>query len=137
MVIPASELAASFSRASGPGGQNVNKVETRVTLQFALASSAVLSDEVKERLRRLARRWLTAAGDLQVSSHRYREQARNLENCRERLRKLILRSLDAPRRRRPTRPTQVSVARRLADKAHQKEKKRRRRLGAEGNESQP
>lgn len=131
MVIPASELAASFSRASGPGGQNVNKVETRATLQFALASSAVLPEEAKERLRRLARRWLTAGGDLQITSQRYREQARNLEDCRGRLRKLILRSLVPPRRRRPTRPTSASVARRLADKAHRKEKKRRRQLGAE------
>jgi ribosome-associated protein len=129
IVIPAAELAATFSRSGGPGGQNVNKVETRVTVSYALAASVALAPPVKDRLRQLARRRITAAGDLVVTSQRYRVQARNLEDCRDKLRDLILRALVPPRPRRPTRPPAAAVARRLAEKARVKQRKTERRAG--------
>ncbi len=126
IVIPESDLSATFSRAAGPGGQNVNKVASRVTLHFALSETEALADEVKDRLRRLARGRLTRRGDLQLSSQRHREQARNLEDCRNRLRELVLKALVKPRQRHRTAPTRKSVERRLAEKAMRAEKKERR-----------
>lgn len=134
IVIPAAELMASFSRSGGPGGQNVNKVETRVALSYALAASVALAPAVKERLRHLARRRITAAGELVVTSQRYRAQARNLEDCREKLRELILRALVPPRRRRPTRPPAAAVTARLRAKARRKQRKAERRVPGVGGE---
>ncbi len=127
LVIPAADLTASFSRASGPGGQNVNKVETRATLRFALASSVALSPEVKARVERLARGRVTQDGELVLTSQRYRTQARNLEECRARLRRLIERALTPPRPRRPTKPSRAAVEERLRAKARQRQRKRERR----------
>jgi ribosome-associated protein len=133
LVIPAADLTVSFSRAAGPGGQNVNKVATRATLRFALSSTTALPDRVKERLRELARTRLSRRGDLLLSSQRHREQARNIEDCREKLRELVKRALVRPRPRRPTGPTSGSVERRLAAKSRRGQAKRERakRPGAE------
>jgi ribosome-associated protein len=126
LVIPGSDLSATFSRASGPGGQNVNKVASRVTLRFSLETSTVLPEAVKDRLRRLARRRLNQSGELIIVSQRSRDQPSNLEDCRNKLRELVLKALVPPRRRRPTVPSRTAVQRRLETKTHQATKKRHR-----------
>jgi ribosome-associated protein len=127
IVLPATDLRVRFSRASGPGGQNVNKVATRAALRFDLRTTQALPDEVKDRLRVLAKGRITARGDLLLVSDRYRDQARNLEDCRRKLRALVLRALVRPRPRRPTRPGPAAVKERLKAKRRQGERKADRR----------
>lgn len=116
LILPASDLSITAVRASGPGGQNVNKVASKVELRFDLERSEALSEEVKERLRRLAKNRLDSEGRLFLTSQKTRDQLKNVEDARQKLRALILQALEAPRPRKKTRPSRASVERRLAEK---------------------
>ena len=127
LSIPAGDLRVRFTRSSGPGGQNVNKVATRATLRFDLVGSRALPDAVKARLAGLAPGRITRHGELLLSSDRYRDQGRNLAECRRRLAALIRKALVPPKVRRPTRRSAAAVARRLTEKRQQGARKRERR----------
>ena len=125
IVIPDHELDERFVRASGPGGQNVNKVATAVELRFNVAASS-LADDVKARLRRLAGKRMSTDGVLLIDSREHRTQARNREAARERLVDLVRRAATRPRPRTKTRPTKASRERRLVAKVQRAEVKARR-----------
>ncbi len=127
LAIPDSEFTWTFVRSSGPGGQNVNKVNSKAVLRWRVTESTSLPAEVRARfLARHAKR-LTAEGDLLIASQRYRDQGRNIADALEKLRIMVAESATRPKTRRPTKPSRASVERRIASKQARSRKKEMRK----------
>jgi ribosome-associated protein len=126
VIVPAAALSLRTTRSSGPGGQNVNKVASKVELRVDLDRVEGLTEEARARLRSLVDGRLDAQGRLLVTSQRTRDQRRNLEDAREKVRAVVRRAMVTPRPRRPTRVSAGAVATRLARKRQRSLQKRAR-----------
>ena len=128
LVIPAAAISFAAVRASGPGGQNVNKVSSKVELAFDAMGSPLLSPSEKERLRALAGSALDKSGILHVASQVTRDQSRNLDDAREKLADLLRKALFVPKARKKTKPSKGAQRRRVETKRLQGEKKQSRKV---------
>jgi ribosome-associated protein len=126
IAIPDAELVERFMRADGPGGQHVNRTESAVELRFDVAGSPSLPDEVRERLLARRDRRMTDAGVLVIQARRFRDQARNREDARERLVDVIREGTVVAKKRVATKPTRASKERRLEGKAQRSQMKKTR-----------
>jgi ribosome-associated protein len=131
--IPPSEFQWTYVRSSGPGGQNVNKVNSKAVLRWSVAHSPSLPADVRERFLARYRSRITVEGDFIVSSQRYRDQGRNAADVLEKLTALVAAVAVPAKKRRPTKPTRGSVRRRVETKqARSRTKKMRRAVDDEG-----
>jgi ribosome-associated protein len=124
--IPRSELRFTFVRSSGPGGQNVNKVASKAVLRWDVARSPSISDPVRERFLSQNKRRVNDRGELLLASQRFRDQAKNVVDCLDKLRTLVLAAAVAPRVRKKTRLPKAALEARLRQKRAVAEKKQRR-----------
>jgi ribosome-associated protein len=127
VTIPEDELFWSFARSGGPGGQNVNKVSSKALLRWNICATTAFSFEAKARLLEQLGKRITKEGDLLIASQRYRDQARNMEDCRNKLRALLAQALRTVKVRKKTRPTKSSQQRRLTAKKKRSLRKQQRR----------
>jgi ribosome-associated protein len=127
VVVPAGAISMHAVRASGPGGQNVNKVASKVELRVDLSQITGMDPRARDRLRAFAGGNLDSEGRLLVTSQRTRDQRQNLDDARDKVRALVASALVVPRKRRPTRPTKGSVERRIQEKKHHGKTKALRR----------
>lgn len=127
VLIPDEEIEWSYSRSSGPGGQNVNKVSTKATLTWAIAESNAIGKDVKARFLKKYASKITKAGEIVVSSDEHRSREQNIKASIEKLSALIEPVLKPPKKRKKTKPSRGSVARRLKEKANRSEIKKGRR----------
>jgi ribosome-associated protein len=128
IALDENEIQLDFIRSSGPGGQNVNKVSSAVQLRFNAAESAALNASIRDRLKKIAGRRMTAGGILIIKAQRYRTQEQNRQDAVNRLIEMIQQAIAAPKHRRSTRPSQAARKRRLAAKRQRGELKRRRQV---------
>jgi ribosome-associated protein len=124
--IPRRELRFSFVRSAGPGGQNVNKVASKAVLRWDVRASPSLPEDVRERFAALFARRINDRGEVVVASQRYRDQAKNIDDCLDKLRSFILSAASKPKKRRKTRVPKAAREARLRQKRVTAEKKRRR-----------
>lgn len=124
--IPAGELDFSFSRSSGAGGQNVNKVNTKVSLRWNIDKSTSINKAVKERFYKKYKRRISDGGWVMIHSQRYRSQARNIADCIDKLHDLLETVARPPKQRRATKPTRASVEKRIKNKKGRAETKKSR-----------
>ena len=127
LSIPLSELRFKFRRSSGPGGQNVNKLNTSVELQFDFVHSAVLNDEQCQRIAEKLASRLNSTGALSIQSERFRTQGRNRADCLNKLAILLAEALETHPKRTKTKPSRAAQTRRLDSKRRHSEKKKSRR----------
>ena len=125
--IPLSEIEFAISRSSGPGGQNVNKVNSKVQLRWRPLESAAIPEDVRFRILARLESQLTTDGDLLIASQLYRDQPRNREDCLNKLQKLLQTALIVPKTRKKTKPSRASKVRRVREKRIDGEKKIQRR----------
>ena len=125
--IPLKEFSFSYARSPGPGGQNVNKLNTKVTLRWDVDKTKCLSESVKERLITKYRRRINKAGEFMVVSHRFRDQGRNVADCLAKLREMIESVAVAPKKRKKTKPSKGATRRRLEQKRRKSAQKQSRR----------
>jgi len=129
--IPLGELSFTFARSGGPGGQNVNKVNSKAVMRWRVLESPSLDERVRSRFVEQNRNSITEAGEFILTSQRYRDQPRNIDDCYDKLRELLERAAIQPKRRRPTKPTAGSRRRRLSDKRQRSAAKQLRRRPAD------
>ena len=125
--IPLAEFHFTFARSSGPGGQNVNKVNTKATLRWDVSNSPSLTEAVRNRFVEQNRRRINGEGEVIMTSQRYRDQGRNVADCLAKLRDLLETATKVPKQRKRTKPTKASKRRRLENKKSNAQKKERRR----------
>ncbi len=125
LCIPEDQLQWSFARSSGPGGQNVNKVNSKATLRWSPPADFIPATPFN-RFKRLAKRYFTTEGEVVIQSQEYRDQAQNVNSCREKLKTLLIAALTSPKRRVATKPSRSAIRRRLDDKKLNSDKKRTR-----------
>lgn len=131
LTLRGDELSVTFSRAGGPGGQNVNKLNTKVFLRWAFSKNTTLDSAVYYRIQMLGKQYLTTEGDILIMSSRFRSQLSNLKDCQAKLRTLILKALTPPKKRIKTKTPKAAKEKRLRDKKHIQDKKDSRKKGWE------